>query len=141
MKICYRELAQIYDQTNRYESALKYYKLAIKSGYDDLYLALGNCMRKAKMYTEAQEAYLEAIKHEQYEAAQNLAEISYEEGKITEAIKFFELASAHQISRGDLFLGDIYYEKKRYDLAKKYYLSSVPTIHGEILGERLYRLG
>ena len=120
-------MAFYYQQVDEIERAHDYYKQAIKlsSNDPDILNSYGAFLCKEGDYEQAKKYFLQSVDDKSYISTastyENLAICSQNQGKIDEAITYFNNALNHQPTRASslLYVSQLYVQIGRWDEAKK----------------------
>ena len=104
-------LAYIFNLSNSFEKAEKYYQLAIKKGEASSMINLANLYREKGEIEKAEKQYQHAIENEQPDAMYNLANLYREKGEVENAKKYYLLAIDKGYVSAMYNLAFLYFEK------------------------------
>lgn len=120
----YMSIATAYEELEKYDKAIEYYKLAMKNKklYWSAYYKLGRCYAMAKDYTQARKIYFKLLKRDKDNLSLqlSLAYLYAMEGKLDKARVIYEFLWKENQSNADVLVNyiDILIAQKEYETAE-----------------------
>jgi FOG: TPR repeat, SEL1 subfamily len=125
-------LGYIYDLTNDYKNAEKYYLMSIKSGNTDSVYNLALIYDAQSKYSEAERYYLKAIEKGDVGAINNLGTLYANQGRNNEAEQYYRLAIEKGSPNAFNNLAVLYYSLNKNDKEAWSYINKANQIHNWI---------
>jgi len=118
-------LGYIYEEMNKYTTALRYYLMAIENGNEKAMNNLALLYDNQEKFAEAEKFYLMAIEKGDEKAMYNLALLYNNQEKFAEAEKFYLMAIEKGNEKAMYNLALLYDNQEKFAKAEKFYLMAI----------------